>query len=72
MTASATEALNWAKGLTKQNGVPLAAPAATVTSTDVPQGPKQIQSRDDLKTMTPAQIRAAHQSGQLNHLLGKA
>lgn len=72
MTASATAALEWAKGLTKQSGVPLAAPAATVTSNEVPTKPQQIQSRDDLKTMTPQQILAADKEGRLDFLKGKS
>lgn len=72
MTASANAALDWAKGLTKQSGVPLAAPAATVTSSDVPTKPQQIQSREDLKTMTPQQILEADRTGRLDFLKGKA
>lgn len=72
MTASADEALSWAKEFIKQSGVPLAAPAATVTSTDVPTKPQQIQSREDLKTMTPQQILEADRTGRLDFLKGKA
>lgn len=72
MQASAEDALAWAKGLAKQAGVPLAAPAANVTSTEVPTGPKQIESRDQLKSMTPQQITAAYKAGQLDNLMGKS
>lgn len=77
MKATAEAANTWAQAkvneLLKQAGVPLAAPAANVTSTDVPgaQSTQQIQSRDQLKTMTPQQITAAYKEGRMDKLLGK-
>lgn len=76
MKAAAEAANSWAKAkvdeLLKQAGIPLAAPAANVTSTDVPgaKGP-QIQSRDELKNMTHQQITAAYKEGRMDKLLGK-
>lgn len=77
MKASAETANSWAQDkvnqLLKQAGVPLAAPAGNVTSTDVPgaKDTRQIQSRDELKTMTHEQITAAYKDGRMDKLLGK-
>ena len=74
MKASAAQALEWAKSLVQQqNGVPLVAPAANVTSSQAPHqsGVQQIQSRDQLKGMSQKQIMDAYRGGQLDHLLGK-
>ena len=51
----------------KANGVaPAAAPAGEVTSNQKVDGPKQIASRDQLKTMSRDQIIEAHKKGQLD------
>ena len=74
MKASAAQALEWAKSIIQQQqGVPLVAPAANVTSSQAPHqnGVQQIQSRDQLKTMSQKQIMDAYRTGQLDHLLGK-
>lgn len=73
MRASANQQLAWARQLMQQAGVPLAAPAANVTSSQAPHdsGTKQIQSRDELKNMSPQQIQQAHKDGRLDHLMGK-
>lgn len=70
MTASANEALAWAKDFIRQQGVPLAAPAANVTSNQAPHdnGVKQIQTRDELKNMSSAQVMEAYRNGQLANL----
>jgi hypothetical protein len=53
--------------------VPVVAPVETVTSADKPGSgrPQQIQTRDELKGMSSAQIMDAYKSGRLNHLLGQ-
>ena len=73
MAASANAALEWSKGFSKPTGVPVVAPAETVTSADKPGSgrPQQIQTRDALKGMSSKEIMAAYNSGQLDHLLGK-
>lgn len=71
LEAAAQRQLSWAQGLAKQAGVPLAANAGQVNSTQAThevQGPRQIQSRDELKGMTSAQIMDAFRKGQLQHL----
>lgn len=50
---------------------PAAAPAGDVTSNGKVVGPNQIQSRDELKKMSPAEIVAAQKDGRLDHLMGK-
>lgn len=47
---------------------PAAAPASEVSSNDKVGGPKQL-TRDDLKRMSPKDIRAAQEAGQLEDLL---
>lgn len=74
MSASAQSALEWGQGLgQKQTGVPLVAPATTVTSADKPGSgrPQQIQTRDELKGMSSKAIMEAYNGGQLDHLLGR-
>jgi hypothetical protein len=74
MSASASAALEWSKGLgQKPTGVPVVAPAETVTSADKPGSgrPQQIQTRDQLKGMSSREVMDAYKSGQLDHLLGK-
>jgi hypothetical protein len=74
MSASASAALEWSKGLgSKQTGVPVVAPAETVTSADKPGSgrPQQIQTRDELKGMSSKEVMDAYRTGQLDHLLGR-
>jgi hypothetical protein len=77
MKATAEAANSWAQekvnALLKQAGVPLAAPAANVTSADNPsvKDTQLIQSRDELKNMTSQQITDAYKSGRMDKLLGK-
>ena len=73
MKVSADKALSWAKDFIRQAGVPLAAPAANVTSNGKPQDEQagQIKSRDDLDRMRPAEITAAYREGRLDYLMGK-
>jgi len=51
---------------------PAAAPAGDVTGNGKVAGPSQIQSRDELKKMSPAEIVAAQKEGRLDHLMGKS
>jgi hypothetical protein len=74
MATSASAALEWSKGLgNKPTGVPVVAPAETVTSADKPGAgrPQQIQTRDELKGMSSKAVMDAYRSGQLDHLLGR-
>ena len=74
MAASAQQALEWGKGLgQRQTGVPLVAPATTVTSADKPGSgrPQQIQTHDELKGMSSKEIMAAYNDGRMDKLLGK-
>jgi hypothetical protein len=73
MKASAEQVLAWAQGLAKKSGVPAVAPAETVnSSTPAHQnGVQQIQSRDELKGMSSAQIMAAYNEGRMDRLMGK-
>lgn len=45
-----------------------AVPADVVTSTDKVEGPKQIESRDELARMSPAQVMDAYREGRLSKL----
>jgi hypothetical protein len=74
MSASANAALEWGKGLgAKPTGVPLVAPAETVTSADKPGAgrPQQIQTKDELKGMSSKEIMAAYNDGRMDLLLGR-
>lgn len=55
----------------KAKNVPAAPPASTVTSDGKIAGPEQITSREQLKTMKPAEIMAAQKEGRLDSLMGK-
>lgn len=74
MKAAAEQALAWAKSLQQSpSNVPAAAPAATVNSaTPTHQtGTQQIQSRDELKNMSPKEIVEAYENGRMDFLQGK-
>lgn len=72
MTASAEQALEWAKEFMRKAGVPVTAPASTVTS-DGTLGAKtgQITSREQLRNMSPGEITAAYREGRLDSMMGK-
>lgn len=50
---------------------PAAAPASEVTANGKVAGPGQIQSRDELRNMTPQEIVDARNEGRIDSLLGK-
>lgn len=74
MRASAQEYLADVQQLieeAKAKNSPAAPPASTVTSNGKIAGPDQITTREQLKTMKPAEILAAQKDGRLDSLMGK-
>jgi len=76
MAASAQAALEWGQKLgqpQQPTGVPLVAPASVVNSDGKPGDgkPNQIQTRDELKTMSSKEIMAAYNEGRMDKLLGR-
>lgn len=70
MRESADKALAWANSL-KKSTTPATPPASVVTGDGrPPSAGAQIQSRDELKNMTPQQILQADKDGRLNQLKG--
>jgi hypothetical protein len=73
MQASAQRALDWLNGKLQQANTPVTAPASVVNSPAGPNdgGPQQIQTREELARMSPADRMKAVREGRCDTLLGK-
>lgn len=73
MKASAERALEWVNGMLQQAKVPAAVPSSVVNSPAGPNegGPVQIETREQLAAMSPADRMQAMREGRCDKLLGK-